>query len=96
MPDTITKRLHVAEQGLPEITYRDREIVTPEIITLIYLPDSPGPVNGIYPGRAEVEGPSRGARPGMHGPPRSCIWFYRKHPNFWPAWLIDFGAQHRP
>lgn len=96
MTDTITVRLDVRKLGLPDINYLNKRIVTPETITLVYLVDKPGPVNGIYPARAEVEGPCRGANPGSRGPSRTCEWFYRKHPEFWPDWLIDFAAEHRP
>jgi hypothetical protein len=96
MTDTITVRLDVRGHGLPDLNYRGKRIVTPETITLIYLLDAPGPVNGIYPARVEVEGPCRGARPDSHGITRTCEWFYRAHPEFWPESLITFGAEHRP
>ncbi|MEV6807322.1 hypothetical protein [Streptomyces sp. NPDC051132] len=96
MRETIIKRFDVEDQGLPEINYRNKRLVTPEIITLVYLPDDPGPVNGIYPVRVEVEGPCRGARPGGDGPARTTEVFHRVWPQFWPAWLITFAAEHRP
>ncbi|WTO35913.1 hypothetical protein OG399_16705 [Streptomyces achromogenes] len=96
MRDTITKRIHVKDQGLPEVNYRNKRLVTPEIITLIYVPDDPGPVNGIYPVRAEVSGPCRSPHPGGQGPAYTTEWFYRAWPQFWPDWLITFAAEHRP
>ncbi|MEV7500613.1 hypothetical protein [Streptomyces sp. NPDC093018] len=96
MADTITIRLEVKDQGLPDITYRNKRIVTPEVITFIYVPDNPGSDHGIYPVRAEVEGPCRGARPGMRGPRRTTEWFYRNWPQDWPDWLIALAAAHRP
>lgn len=93
--DRITTRLHV--QGLPDITYRAKRIVAPQIITLTYLPDAPGPVNGIYPASAAVEGPCRAARPGgMRTPTRTTEVFYRAWPQHWPQWLIELGAENRP
>ncbi|MFJ6185064.1 hypothetical protein [Streptomyces sp. NPDC092295] len=95
--DIVTVKLRL--QDRPDIVYRDRTIITPESVTFRYLLDAPGPVNGIYPVRAEVYGPTRLVRPGAWGwnsPPTRCTWFYRGHPEHWPAWLIDLGAQHRP
>ncbi|MEU0844297.1 hypothetical protein ABZ370_33145 [Streptomyces sp. NPDC005962] len=97
MTDIATVKLHV--QGKPEITYRARRIITPEIITFIYLLDAPEPVNGIYPARAEVYGPCRLVRPGkfsFNNPRANTQWFYQGWPEDWPAWLIDLGAEHRP
>ncbi|GAA0613975.1 hypothetical protein [Streptomyces crystallinus] len=96
MTDTITVRLDVRGQGLPEINYRNKRIVTPETITFVYLIDNPGPVNGIYPACAEVTGRCRSARGSTQGPRRTTECFYRAWPDFWPAWLITFGAEHRP
>ncbi|MET7484047.1 hypothetical protein [Streptomyces sp. NPDC005538] len=97
MRDSITKRFNVKDRGLPDINSRNKRIVTPEIITLIYVPDDPGPVNGIYPVRVEVEGPCRRARPSQFPTPRRTTeWFYRNWPEFWPDWLITFAANHRP
>ncbi|MGQ4514855.1 hypothetical protein [Streptomyces sp. DW26H14] len=98
--DIITKKIRVADKGLPDIDYRSKRIVTPEIITLRFSVDNPGPVNGIYPVRAEVAGPCRSAHRGprvMYATPAyTTEWFYRLHPQFWPAWLIEFGNAHRP
>ncbi len=96
MTDTITIRINVSEMGLPDITYRNKRIVTPETITLTYLADDPGPVNGIYPVLAQVEGPCRGVHPGDQGPSRTTEWFRRGYPGLWPEWLITFAADHRP
>ncbi|MFC9219734.1 hypothetical protein ACFT8W_02770 [Streptomyces hygroscopicus] len=97
MTDTVTVKLHVEEK--PDIIYRTRLIITPEIITFIYRLDSTEPVNGIWPVRAEVYGRFRLARPGtwsFNKPARKTQWFYQAWPEHWPTWLIDLGAEHRP
>ncbi|MEV7089446.1 hypothetical protein AB0O07_26745 [Streptomyces sp. NPDC093085] len=97
MIDIVTVKLHV--QDRPDIVYRERVIITPEIITFRYRLDALGPVNGICPARAEVYGPTRLVDPGPYSfgnPPTGTTWFYRGHPEHWPAWLIDLGAEHRP
>lgn len=99
MADTVVVKLHV--QDKPDIDDRGgRIILAPQIITLVYRLDLPDPTpEGIYPIRAEVEGRARSARPnpiGMGSRNRRALWFYRAHPEFWPAWLIQLGAEHRP
>ncbi|MGW2507866.1 hypothetical protein ACWC0A_00310 [Streptomyces scopuliridis] len=93
--DTVTVKLHV--HGKPDVRDLGKSIITPQTVTLIYRPDSPGPVNGIYPVRAEVTGPARSAHTGQRWPVRDMTEFFdRDHPQHWPHWLIDFGAEHRP
>ncbi|MYQ99969.1 hypothetical protein [Streptomyces sp. SID6139] len=96
MVDTITIRLEVKDRGFPDITYRNRRFVTPEVITFVCVPGNPGPGHGIYPVRAEVEGPCRGARPGMHGPRRTTERFYRGWPQDWTDWLIALASAQWP
>ncbi|MER6021361.1 hypothetical protein [Streptomyces anulatus] len=98
MTDTVTVTLQA--QGHPDFLYRGQIIITPETITLVYRLDNPTPTpEGIYPIRAEVEGLALSARPtsiGMGFRNRRAAWLYRTHPEHWPAWLIELGAQHRP
>ncbi|MFH8518246.1 hypothetical protein ACH4CE_24785 [Streptomyces gelaticus] len=98
MTDIVTVTLHV--QNKPDITYRRGSFaLTPRVITLIYRLDLPDPSpEGIHPIRAEVEGRAYKLRPTPMGmdSSRRGRWFYRAHPEFWPDWLIQLGAEHRP
>jgi hypothetical protein len=92
---TVTRRVH----GNPDVRGLGKSIITPETVTLVYRLDSPGPVNGIYPVRAEVTGPARSAQtnePHVEGIHDLTEFFDRDHPQHWPAWLIDIGAENRP
>ncbi|WP_369359585.1 hypothetical protein [Streptomyces sp. cg2] len=106
--DTVTVKLHV--QDKPDLRHR-RLVVIPRVIVLTYLPTDPGPVEGIHPIRAEVEGPLRtraeieGRVPPLvevHGPSHTwgrnwrAVWLYRNWPQHWPEWLIQLGAEQRP
>ncbi|MFH8631128.1 hypothetical protein ACH4CC_14800 [Streptomyces lydicus] len=106
--DTVTVKLHVHSK--PDLHYR-RLVVIPRVITLTYLPEDPGPVGGIHPARAEVEGHLRSrleiagivrplieveeSRP-TRGRNWRSVWLYRNWPEYWPSWLIELGAEHRP
>ncbi|MFF8694969.1 hypothetical protein ACF08W_22495 [Streptomyces sp. NPDC015144] len=97
MTDIVTVKLDV--QNKPDIQYSCDFALTPQVITLIYRLDLPDPSpEGIHPIRAEVEGRAYKLRPTSMGMDRNrrCRWFYRAHPEFWPDWLIQLGAEYRP
>ncbi|MEW1724130.1 hypothetical protein [Streptomyces sp. NPDC093109] len=97
MNDTVTVTRHV--RGKPDVRDLGKSIITPETVTFIYRLDNPGPVNGIYPVRAEVTGPARSAHtnePYNDGRRDLTEFFDRDRPQDWPDWLIAFGAEHRP
>ncbi|MCM2391319.1 hypothetical protein [Streptomyces albipurpureus] len=92
---TVTRQVH----GKPDVRDLGKSIITPQTVRLIYRLDSPGPINGIYPVRAEVTGPARSAqtnKPHSDGIRHLTEFFDRDQPQHWPTWLIQLGAEHRP